>query len=239
MNKSYYFMLLLLFGTGILNVGCSGNSQKETILLQPPADSLSITNQTENNKTITLKKQAENLNPNLDAKELKNDDVAIAEIKNLYLQTQNKLTNNKLRKETKGYDCDGDPGSGNLLRYFEGNDLLLMVHEFSTEHYWFSKHIFLTNGEPYFIYEEEGSWGFGGPQSETQSNTIDKITEQRYYLQNGQVIQHLKKSFEEKSWEAKPNRDKIPNKKMKVKKGEQYPQKAAIPLWMEGKVSCK
>ncbi len=238
MKKKFQLILIVLFVLNLVSISCTRDDKKQNTG-EPLSDSLTLNNQFENNKSITLKKLADNSKPEFDAKEIKNEDEAIVAIKAAYLQTQTKLNNGSLRKETKSYNCDGDPGSGNLLRYYEGNDLLLMVHEFSTEHYWFSKHIFLANGQPYFIYEEEGTWGFGGPINDHQSNTIDKITEQRYYLQNGKIVQHLKKSFEEKSWEAKPDRNKIANKKMKIKDGETYPLAAALPLWIAGNVSCK
>ncbi len=237
MKKFLHVIIVSIFSLSIFSAGCSGNQKEESQIVSSKVDS--INNLPENKKIITAKKQAENINPDLEAKELKTDDAVIAEIRTAYLQTQNLLADNKLRKDTKTYDCTGDPGNGSLLRYYEGEDLKLMIHQFGSEHYWFSKHIFLSNGAPYFIYEEEGTWGFSGPHTAEQTNTIDKITEQRYYLQNGKIVQHLKKSFEEKSWEAKPDRNKIANKKMKVKDGETYPLAAAIPLWIAGKVSCR
>ncbi len=237
MKKFLHVAFISFLSLSIFCASCSGNQKEENEVVTSKVDS--INNLPENKKIITAKKQAENINPDLEAKELKTDDAVIAEIRAAYLQTQNLLADNKLRKETKTYDCAGDPGSGSLVRYYEGDELKLMIHQFGSEHYWFSKHIFLSNGAPYFIYEEEGTWNFGGPHTAEQSNTIDKITEQRYYLQNGNLVQHLKKSFEVKSWEQKPNRDKIANKKMDIKSGETYPLAAAIPLWKEGKVSCK
>lgn len=201
-------------------------------------DSLPVNNKHLINKNITTQKQEQNSSEITGAKEDENAVGVLATIKADYLLTQNRLKSGELRKETKGYDCEDTPGSGSLLRYYEADDLVLMVHQFGSEHYWFSRHIFLKNGEPYFIYEEEGSWGFGGPLNEEKPNTIDKIKESRYYLENGNIIQHLQKSFEEKSWEAKRNRDEIANRKISLKKGATYPQAAAIPLWKEGKVSC-
>ena len=235
MKRSFCFLNILIL-LSLLNTACTNSSKKKSAVMQ--TDSLIINNEHANNKSITLIKQEQNSAEVTEAKEDENAVGILATIKTDYLTTQNKLSSGQLRKETKGYDCDDTPGSGSLLRYFEGNDLLLIVHQFGSEHYWFSRHIFLKSGEPYFIYEEEGSWGFGGPQNEEKPNTIDKIKENRYYLDNGIIIQHLQKSFEIKSWETKPNRDKISNKKITVKKGEQYPQAAAIPLWKEGKVSC-
>lgn len=236
--KNFIFYLgslfLLIF---ILNAACNNNSSTRSTL-ESETDSLTVNNEHANNKSITSIKQEQNNTEIIAAKEDENAVGVLATIKTDYLQTQNKLSSGQLRKETKGYDCNDTPGSGSLLRYFEGNDLILIVHQFGSEHYWFSKHIFLKNGEPYFIYEEEGSWGFGGPQNDEKPNTIDKIKENRYYLENGNVIQHLQKSFEEKSWETKQNRDKISNKKISVKKNETYPQAAAIPLWKEGKIKC-
>ena len=236
MTKTINYNGVLIFFVAVLISSCGTNSKKENVLVQ--TDSLTVNNEQANNKSITLVKQEKNIDEITLTKEDENAVGVLATIKADYLLTQNKLTSGKLREEKKGYDCDDNVGSGNLIRYFEGNDLVLMVHQFGAEHYWFSKHIFLKNGEPYFIYEEEGSWGFGGPLNDEKPNTIDKIKENRYYLDNGNVIQHLQKSFEIKTWEAKPNRDKISNKKVSVKKDEQYPQAAAIPLWKEGKVSC-
>ncbi len=86
---------------------------------------------------------------------------------------------------------DPDAETAELKKYFLNGALVKMEfisggdHGGSTDSYYFN------NGNLYFIYQSAGGWSFNpnGPEG----TTIDTGSEQRIYIQGGQVIRHLVK----------------------------------------------
>jgi hypothetical protein len=165
---------------------------------------------------------------------------AIAEIRAEYTRLQQLLEAGTLRKDTKAFNCDGDPTEGELIRYYEDDKLVVMQHNQGSEHSWESKQIYLENAVPFFALEEEGYWTFGGPQNKDEtSNTIDYVTENRYYFQNGELIRQLTKKYETHSWEKLPEGSEVPNKEVDVISDQNY--QGVLPHFADfkkGRVGC-
>lgn len=162
----------------------------------------------------------------------------IATIRNDYATTMKLLEDGALREETKEFECDSDPGGGILIRYYNNEILVMIIHELYSEHSWETKSIYLKDAQPFFVFQEEGYWMFGGPLDEETPNTVDNITETRYYLSEGEIIRQLTKSYENKSWEESPESSEIPNEEVKEAKGTAYPLLPAIPQLIAGNVGC-
>jgi hypothetical protein len=164
----------------------------------------------------------------------------IEQIRADYGATMEKLDKRSLKKEIKKFDCDDDPGGGTLTRYYNGEAIEMLEYSIGYEHGWISQKIYFKNEVPYFIFVEEGYWYFGGGEGADDSgeNTIDDITETRYYMESGKVIQELSKKYLIKSWEAKPKVNEIPNTKVTEGLGKPYPQAETIPKLLKAEVGC-
>lgn len=148
---------------------------------------------------------------------------AITAIRAEYARLQKLLEEGTLRKDTKAFDCDGDPTEGELIRYYENDQLVVIQHSQGSEHSWEIKQVYLKNAVPFFVLEEEGYWTFGGPLNQDGSaNTIDYVTENRYYFQEGTLIRQLTKKFETHSWENLPEGKAVPNKEVDIIADQNY-----------------
>lgn len=95
------------------------------------------------------------------------------------------MNDGKLRKEVINFEYKNNPGSGHLVRYFENNKMVLIDYLVNSEHWWEKKKVYMKDGETFFVFEQDGTWMFGGPTSDTEySNTIDKIKDRSYYINN-------------------------------------------------------
>lgn len=169
-----------------------------------------------------------------------NEDTAstIQEIRTEYARITQLLAAEELRKDSLGFECEYDPGGGSLLRYYEGDELVMMQLEMGYEHAWENKTVYLKNNTPFFVFEEDGYWHFGGPEVEDGANTIDAISENRYYLESARVIRHLQKDYEFKSWEENLESNEIPNESVTAGIGELYDDMPVIGEMMEGNAGC-
>ncbi len=165
---------------------------------------------------------------------------AITAIRAEYARLQKMLDDGTLRKEVKTFDCEGDPTEGELIRYYEGDDLVVLQHNQGGGHGWEIKQVYLKGGMPFFTLEESGYWTFGGPLNEDEtSNTIDYTKEDRYYFQNGVLIRQLTKEFEMHSWETLPEGNEVPNEEVPVTERQDYQD--ALPYFSDfkkGVVGC-
>ncbi|TKB98779.1 hypothetical protein [Pedobacter cryophilus] len=230
-----HFKAFLLLPFFYLAVGCTNNSTKQTA--QQDSDSVA-------NKPTTQASIPHGLNSNQQFKEdvIKADEKEtglIANIRDEYQRIQRLENGGSLRKEMINFNCKNDPGSGQLVRYYEGDKMVLIDYLLNSEHWGEKKRIYLKNEEAFFVFKQEMSWMFGGPPSKTEyQNTIDKIKERRYYLNAGELIRQLNKEFEVKSWEQKVKSDNIPHTTVKLKPNSAYPDAATIPQMKKGIVGC-
>lgn len=164
----------------------------------------------------------------------------IEQIRANYAVTMERLGKESLKKVTKEFDCEDEGVSGTLTRYYNGDKIELIDYSIGHEHSWKSQKIYFKDDEPYFIFVEEGTWYFGGEDGTDDSgeNTVDDISETRYYLEDGNVIRKLNKKYLIKSWEAKPKINEIPNETITDDLGKPYPEAEAIPMLLKGEIGC-
>lgn len=229
--KNYFTYVVCLFLVGSL-IACNQEATEEE---------QTVDNQQQTKQTVTEHQPQpapKTLTDDVDETDEKVD--VIEQIRADYAATMEKLNNGTLKKLTKEFDCDGEPVGGTLTRYLNGDDIEIVEHSFGGEHGWKSQKIYFKDGEPYFVFVEDGAWYFGGPDGtdDTGANTVDDITETRYYLENGKVIRKLSKKYLIESWKPKPDISKIPNKTVTDGVGEAYPDAGEIPNWLKGNVGC-
>lgn len=230
--KNYFTYIVCLFLVGSF-ITCNQENVSE--------ESQVVDNQRESQQnTITHQPQSapKTLTDDVDKADEKVD--VIEQIRANYAATIQKLDNGELQKITKEFECDNDPVTGALSRYMNGNEVVFLEYSIGGEHGWRSQKIYFKDGEPYFVFAEDGTWYFGGPEGtdNTGENTVDDITETRYYLENGKVIRKLSKKYLIESWKAKPDVSKIPNQTVTDGVGEAYPDAGEIPNWLKGKAGC-
>lgn len=126
-------------------------------------------------------------------------------------------SNGQLRCDSIEYECPADAINGLFTYCYAGGELVRATHARSiASHAYLSESYYYDGDELYFAFLQEGSWGFasppGGQYDETVSATIDHVNEERRYFENGNMIDHLYKSYEIKSWEeGMPAADEAPN----------------------------
>lgn len=164
----------------------------------------------------------------------------IEQIRANYAVTMERLSKESLKKVTKEFDCEDEGVSGTLTRYYNGDKIELIDYSIGHEHSWKSQKIYFKDDEPYFIFVEEGTWYFGGEDGTDDSgeNTVDDISETRYYLEDGNVIRKLNKKYLIKSWEAKPKINEIPNETVTDDLGKSYPDMQWLPTLLKGEIGC-
>lgn len=226
-------LLTLLF---TLLLSCEAEQSTESTAAIPPENSTAT-------EEAPLDASARSVPPADLAKEKTNDlapegSDQITNIRTNYARIQKQIEEGKLREEIKTFECKNDPGGGELIRYYDGKDLVAISLDQGSEHSWEVKKIYLVNNEPFFVFEEKGYWQFGGPLNEDAPNTIDNIQETRYYLKEGEIIRKLVKDYKIKSWEKETDSAEVPNENVVVPAGTQYPEMSALPQWRAGKVGC-
>jgi hypothetical protein len=231
------FTSLLLF---TLLLSCGAEQSKESTAAVSPENSTT----TEEAPVDAAARTIPRATPSADlAKEeasglVSKENDQIATIRANYARIQQQIEGAALKEDIKTFECKNDPGGGELIRYYDGKDLVAMSLNQGSEHSWEVKTVYFVKNEPFFVFEEKGYWQFGGPLNEDAPNTIDNIQETRYYLNEGEVIRQLVKDYEIKSWEKETESAKIPNENIAVPAGTKYPDMSALAAWRTGKVGC-
>jgi len=163
----------------------------------------------------------------------------LATIRETYAAITSKKELEVLRKELTEFECVNDPGSGTLTRYYDREELVILHLSTGSDHSWESDMVYFSEGEPFFVFREEGYWQFGGPLNEDGNpNTIDKIMEERLYLKDGKVLKAFDKGYDIKSWEEEVNSDDVPNKLIPELIGKEYEKMGELGEWVMGEVGC-
>lgn len=156
-----------------------------------------------------------------DAAEVVQED-PISSIKNRFQAINEWLKSAELRMDSVDYDCPDFPSGGKIQFYRHQGELVMLKHDFfEGDHFGGSETFYLRNEKPIFVFVQEGSWRFAGPESEdpVAPNTQDDIVEYRYYYDDyvagkeQSSLKCLKKDYVIRSWVDIPTEvDKIPNK---------------------------
>lgn len=97
---------------------------------------------------------------------------------------QTLVTEGQLRLDSMNYECPDEPRGGFLSRYYQGEELRLLKHEYYLgDHNWIASHWYFKEQSCFFAFREEGSWRFDGPGVEEGTPaTRDDFKEYRYYF---------------------------------------------------------
>lgn len=235
MRTLLYFLLPLVFTFILFSCGDS-----ETDAVETATETTAIPAKEPQRKSPPVPQPApSDLKEGLATKSDESTETLIADIREKYAAVTTKKESNLLRKDSLGFECESGPGGGTLLRYYDGDDLVLLHHSAGGEHSWESDRVYFSAGKPFFVFHEEGYWQFGGPLNEDGNpNTIDKIMEERLYLKDGKVLKALDKSYDIKSWEEPVKSENVPNRAVPELVGEEYEKAKVLGEWIAGEVGC-
>lgn len=168
--------------------------------------------------TVDTPKEA-STDPMIGEEDLPDADPVLESIRQEYARIQGLLTSGQLKQDSIAYTCSGGEVNGQLNFYRDASGVVLAVNGYSQgDHAWVTEKYYLRRGTPFFLFRELGYWSFGGPMQTMDDGTevpgtIDEITEERYYFDNGATIKALTKAYEIRNdEEVEP--DKIPNETM-------------------------
>ena len=152
--------------------------------------------------------------------EILTDEEAIADVRKFYAETTAKLAAGSLKKDSLAYSCEASMQEGQLTFYANAGGVVLVENSYGRgDHFGQTDHWYFKDGKLAFLFEEAGSWQFGGPMKEDEAGnqmpgTVDEITENRYYFNNGELVKHLAKSYKLESWKEALNPDTVSNETM-------------------------
>lgn len=145
--------------------------------------------------------------------DLEKDLKSISGIKQEYNLVNAELVAKKLDSVGFKYECNEI--SGNVIYYSENGTLKVVKHFQADSHFSSTESYFIDEGKPYFIFKDDTAWSFDGGTVD-KPETKDDVTEQRFYLVDGKVIQCLEKKFILRSNSPNnPKSENVPNREMK------------------------
>lgn len=138
----------------------------------------------------------------------------IEDIRTLYAQIVQRKEKGNYTLSSFEYDCQGEK-AGTVAYYQDATGIQLIEHQSSEySHYGSTEQYFVYQGRPFFIYFEGASWIFD-VEAELEGATRDDITEQRFYILNGELAQCLQKEFTIRSASSNnPVSAEVPNQKV-------------------------
>ncbi|UZO80789.1 hypothetical protein NBT05_17850 [Aquimarina sp. ERC-38] len=223
MNKSRKYPLLLISFLVIALSGCN-NTTKTTEKVEEVVIDKKLSTEKPINTNQNINKVAIESSPE------------IKKIQQLYQEIEAQLVRKEMREDVKTYNCQGNKGSGELKRYYRDNKLLYLQNAYKRENRWEEINIYFKKGSPFFIFEKSGSSEEIEKVDGKKPNRIETIKEKRYYIEDGNVLQHLEKEYKSNTPETEIKT--IPNTIIKSKSNNEYPKAAAIPQMEIGNVGC-
>lgn len=220
------FALLVL-----LSVSCKEVNNKEV------ADNNVGITETEIEETVSLDTHTlPESDMAMDSKDIVSTDIDAIRMK--YSTIMKKMENNELEMDTISFRCRTADDSGRLIRYSDGDELVMMEYVKGIGHAFVTERMYFDDGNLFFVFVEDGIWSPGGPTPNDINGTVATIKETRYYIDSGEIIRQLEKSFKTRSWTDDPKSDEIPNTEVKVKSGTMYSEIDLINELKEGNINC-
>ena len=140
---------------------------------------------------------------------------SIADIREKFSIISQAVKDSAYRKVETPIGCEVDPIEGTLSYYFDGEDLRYVSYSVAEgDHSWFQYTYYVWDDRLFFAFHERGYWQFdtGANVDGTLSETIDYLSEHRYYFADQQPIRCLEKKWEVKSVDTKQAKaNEIPN----------------------------
>lgn len=144
----------------------------------------------------------------------------VDEIKLMYAATMKKLTDKVLDSFVKSYNCDGER-SGTVTYYLEHQKLKSIKHVYAEySHHEATDTYFVQDTVLYFAHLKHLNWSFESGAA-VDGATRDDITENRFYLIAGKLVQCLEKKYTNHSSSSNLTvADRIPNKTVECKSAD-------------------
>ncbi|TXF85430.1 hypothetical protein FUA23_20680 [Neolewinella aurantiaca] len=145
------------------------------------------------------------------------DDEAITRIRAFFQKVSSQRTAGTLKSEEVEYACEGTGQVGVVTFYSDAGGVVLVENEYGMgDHAGQTDQWYFIEGKLAFLYAQAGTWQFGGAMTKDQDGnevpgTIDKITENRYYFNDGVLVKHLTKYYEIESGKEEVDPNNVPN----------------------------
>lgn len=163
----------------------------------------------ESNSAIQNESSKDSLTGKNDSTQSNENPQNIDEIKKEFAAINDKLLAQKL--DSTGFDYNCEEIEGDVHFYYENKKLKMVKHFFADSHFSSATQYYVKNDTVFFIFKDDTVWQFDGGTPE-KPITKDSINQQRIYLQNGNPIECLKKSFIIRSVGQNVNPENVPNK---------------------------
>jgi len=116
----------------------------------------------------------------------------LAEIRALYAKIDQEMP---VKTEKIDFELKDDPMAGSITRRsFAGGLSAIKLSYSAGDHGGSDQNYYFNEKGLFFILVQDSSWRFGPGSTDEKPSTIDTLTEFRYYVRNGKVIQILKRS---------------------------------------------
>ena len=106
-------------------------------------------------------------------------DGPIEDIRQRFSTVNEWLNQAQLRMDSLPYDCVDYPSGGTIKLFRHEGELVMLRHDFyQGDHDGTTETYYLENEHPVFVFVEETSWRFAGPDTDDPAapNTEDRIT---------------------------------------------------------------
>jgi hypothetical protein len=130
------------------------------------------------------------------------DEAALKQIRELYA----KIDQGKPVKTTEiKFEVEGDPMEGTITRFtYEGGLSAIKLSYVAGDHGGADEHFYFTGDKLFFIFVKDQSWSFGPDSTNEKPTSIDRLTETRYYLQEGRSLRALSRTTQGSDAEKLP-----------------------------------
>lgn len=189
-----YIPLTALFFTLFTACGPSGSPETETV-------------------------RTEEALPAADPEEMTEEE-AIAYAKGVATEITAKAEAGVFKTDSIEYACEDAMLGGTLTLYSDAGGIVLAENSFSmSDHEGQTDRWYFKDGKLVLLHEYHGTWRFGGKMTTDEDGneypgTIDDITENYFYFDQGHLFKHLVKEYQIVSGEEEINPDDVPAESM-------------------------
>lgn len=187
--------LLLLLSISILLFTCGSESTSGVVTEEPEAPKLV-------EQPVTAEGEVTSQEIISAEVETEESDDPMTAIRKNFARIEKAKEAGTLHKDSIPYSCEDAMVQGDVTLYADDENVVLAVHSYTLgDHSGVTEHYYFRDGKPIFLYRESGVWQFGGEMRTLEDGTeapgtIDIITEDRLYFNEGSTIKALTKEYE-------------------------------------------
>ena len=116
----------------------------------------------------------------------------IAAIRELYAKIDQAKA---VKTETIKFQMESDPLEGTITRRsYEGGLVAVQLSYTAGDHGGSDENYYYADGKLFFILVKDSSWQFAPGSTDEKPKTTDTLTESRYYVSKGAIVQVLRRS---------------------------------------------